>query len=116
MARPMKRLPQSKDPLVTFARDLQALRKKAGDPPLAMMAEHSGLSTATLSNAHAGRKLPTWATVNGYVLACGGDPEHWSARWESLRLVAAGVPGDLCPRGAAPVGARRGPHPLPCCL
>ena len=37
------------------------------------MAEHSGLSTATLSNAHAGKKLPTWATVNGYVQACGGD-------------------------------------------
>ncbi|MFD8621421.1 hypothetical protein [Streptomyces sp. NPDC059513] len=96
MARPMKQLPRTDDPLVTFARDLQALRKKAGDPPLAMMAEHSGLSTATLSNAHAGKKLPTWATVNGYVLACGGDPESWSARWEGLRLAAAGFSGDLC--------------------
>ncbi|GAA0493024.1 hypothetical protein ACFQ2B_00320 [Streptomyces stramineus] len=96
MARPMKQLPQSNNPLVAFARDLQALRKQAGNPPLAMMAEHSGMSTATLSNAHAGKKLPTWATVNGYVLACGGDPESWSARWESLRLAAAGLPGDLC--------------------
>lgn len=96
MARPMNQLPQSDDPLVAFARDLQALRKKAGDPPLAMMAQHSGMSTATLSNAHAGKKLPTWATVNGYVLACGGNPEDWSARWESLRLAAAGVTGDLC--------------------
>nr|CAA51964.1 TRA4 [Streptomyces prasinus] len=86
MARPMNQLPQIDDPLVVFARDLQALRKKADDPPLAMMAQHSGMSTATLSNAHAGKKLPTWATVNGYVLACGGNPEDWSARWESLRL------------------------------
>ncbi len=96
MARPMKQLPRTNDPLVAFARDLQALRKQAGNPSLVMMAEHSGLSTATLSNAHAGKKLPTWATVNGYVLACGGDPESWSARWESLRLAAAGVTGDLC--------------------
>ncbi|WP_345653495.1 hypothetical protein, partial [Streptomyces tremellae] len=95
MARPMNQLPQSSDPLVVFARDLQALRKKAGDPPLAMMAQHSGLSTATLSNAHAGKKLPTWATVNGYVLACGGDPEDWSGRWENLRLIATTLPGDL---------------------
>lgn len=64
MARPMKQLPPSSDPLVAFARDLQALRKD-GDPPPALMAEHHGLSTATLSNAHAGKKLPTWATVNG---------------------------------------------------
>ncbi|MFD3488754.1 hypothetical protein [Streptomyces sp. NPDC058665] len=96
MARPMKKLPPSNDPLVAFARDLQALRKKAGDPPLTLMAEHSGLSTATLSNAHAGRKLPTWAAVNGYILACNGDPEDWSVRWESLRLAAADLPGDLC--------------------
>ncbi|RXS66694.1 hypothetical protein EST92_28485 [Streptomyces sp. TM32] len=95
MARPMKQLPRTNDPLVAFARDLQALRKEAGDPPLALLAEHSGLSTATLSNAHAGKKLPTWATVNGYVLACGGDPEEWSTRWESLRLDAAGISGDL---------------------
>lgn len=96
MARPMKKLPRTNDPLVAFASDLQALRKRAGNPALALMAKHSGLSTATLSNAHAGTKLPTWATVNGYVLACGGDPESWSARWESLRLAAAGLSGDLC--------------------
>ncbi|MFE1408867.1 hypothetical protein ACFW5D_36010 [Streptomyces sp. NPDC058770] len=96
MARPMNRLPQSNDPLTAFARDLQALRKKAGDPPLALMAERSGLSPATLSNAHAGKKLPTWAAVNGYVLACGGDPEDFSPRWERLRLAAAGLSGGLC--------------------
>ncbi|MGW6459927.1 hypothetical protein ACWF94_29035, partial [Streptomyces sp. NPDC055078] len=95
VARPMNRLPQSNDPLVAFARDLQALRKKAGTPPLATMSQHCGISAATLSNAHSGRKLPTWQTVNGYVLACGGDPEEWSLRWESLRLKTAGIPGDL---------------------
>ncbi|WP_329027166.1 hypothetical protein [Streptomyces sp. NBC_00690] len=96
MARPMNPLPPSDDPLITFARDLQTLRKKAGDPQLATMAQQSGISTATLSNAHAGKKLPTWTTVNGYVLACGGNPEDWSARWESLRLATATPPADLC--------------------
>ncbi|WP_159402297.1 hypothetical protein [Streptomyces sp. FR-008] len=91
MARPMNRLPQSNEPLVAFARDLQTLRAKAGNPPLKLMAEHSSLSTATLSNAHAGKKLPTWMTVNGYVLACGGDPKDWIVRWEKLRLAAAGA-------------------------
>ncbi|MGW3957966.1 hypothetical protein ACWEKM_45545 [Streptomyces sp. NPDC004752] len=101
MARPMNRLPHSNDPLVAFARDLQALRKKAGNPPLALMAEHSGLSPATLSNAHAGKKLPSWAAVNGYILACGGDPEDFSQRWERLRLMAAGLCGDLLSRFVA---------------
>jgi len=93
VARPMNRLPHSNDPLVAFARDLQALRKKAGSPPLALMAEHSGLSPATLSNTHAGKKLPTWTAVNGYVLACGGNPEDFSPRWEHLRLPSRGSAG-----------------------
>ncbi|WP_143196924.1 helix-turn-helix domain-containing protein [Streptomyces sp. CB00455] len=95
MARPMNQLPQSDDPLIAFARDLRHLHKKAGSPPLAMMAERSGISAPTLSNAHNGRKLPTWSTVNAYVLACGGDPEEWSPRWESLRLAGAGLSGGL---------------------
>ncbi|MFF5315583.1 MULTISPECIES: hypothetical protein [Streptomyces] len=95
MARPMNPLPQTDDPLVAFARDLQALRKKVGDPPLALMAQHARVSAATLSNAHSGKKLPTWAAVVSYVLACGGDPDEWSDRWQSLRLAEAGPAGDL---------------------
>ncbi|GHJ32335.1 hypothetical protein TPA0910_67680 [Streptomyces hygroscopicus subsp. sporocinereus] len=50
------------------------------------MAQRSGACTASLSDAHNGRGLPTWRTVYGYVRASGDDPAHWRSRWESIRL------------------------------
>ncbi|MGW5442736.1 helix-turn-helix domain-containing protein [Streptomyces asiaticus] len=90
MARPMNPLPASDgqvSPLVAFASALRALRVRAGAPTLAEMAQRSGVCTAALSEAHNGRTLPTWRTVNGYVRACGGNPVLWRSRWESIRLL-----------------------------
>lgn len=89
MARPMNPLPVSAAPLVLFARELRALRKKAGDPPLQDMTQLCGVSPATLSKAQSGVHRPSWSAVVGYVTACGGDPKQWQARWQRLRLSAA---------------------------
>ncbi|MEU5646653.1 helix-turn-helix domain-containing protein [Streptomyces milbemycinicus] len=73
-------------PLVDFASALRTLRCQAGAPTLAEMSKRSGICVASLSEAHNGRALPTWRTVDGYVRACGGDPVLWRSRWEGVRL------------------------------
>ncbi|MER6503704.1 helix-turn-helix transcriptional regulator [Streptomyces sp. NPDC001455] len=89
MARPMNPLPSTDsqdDKLVLFAAGLRALRAKAGSPSLTEMSQRAGISVAALSNAHGGRKTPSWRTVDGYVRACGADGTAWRTRWEAVRL------------------------------
>ncbi|MEU5157756.1 MULTISPECIES: helix-turn-helix transcriptional regulator [Actinomycetes] len=101
MARPMNALPTGDGHdrhLVDFAEALRALRQRASHPSLAEMSERSGVCIASLSGAHNGRTLPTWRTVEGYVRACGADPEPWRSRWENLRLTQR---TDTCDKHAA---------------
>ncbi|MFJ2590857.1 helix-turn-helix domain-containing protein [Streptomyces sp. NPDC087538] len=89
MARPMNPLPvpgPRDDKLVAFAAGLRALRVKAGNPSLTEMSQRAGISVAVLSNAHGGRKMPTWRTVEGYVRACGADGSGWRPKWEAVQL------------------------------
>lgn len=85
MARPMNPLPPSGD-LAAFASALRDLRAAAGTPTLEEMEIRGGVSQASLSQAHGGRKRPTWPTTKGYVTACGGSIHQWRQRWENLRL------------------------------
>ncbi|MFE3775775.1 helix-turn-helix domain-containing protein [Streptomyces sp. NPDC059122] len=97
MARPMNTLPAGDGHdrhLVDFAEALRALRRRAGQPSLAEMSRRSGVCIASLSGAHNGRTLPTWRTSEGYVRACGADPESWRSRWENLRLTQRTETGD----------------------
>ncbi|MFF3735516.1 helix-turn-helix transcriptional regulator [Streptomyces sp. NPDC002476] len=89
MARPMNPLPSTgpqEDKLVLFAAGLRALRVKAGSPSLTEMSQRTGISVAALSNAHGGRKMPSWRTAEGYVRACGAESSIWRTRWEAVRL------------------------------
>jgi transcriptional regulator with XRE-family HTH domain len=102
-------------PVADFARQLRLLRRHAA-LTLRQLAAKTGLSTATLSVAAAGRKLPTWDVTQAYVQACGADTDDWRARWKhaawlSRRAVAPRLA--TAPRrenGAAGLG---GPVPLP---
>jgi lambda repressor-like predicted transcriptional regulator len=90
---------------------------------LRQLAVSTGLSTATLSVAASGQKLPTWEVARAYVQACGGDTGDWRMRWEHAarfsRLPRAMRPSDQA--GQAPGGPARyhhrglpgGPAPLP---
>lgn len=78
-------------PLASFAWDLRALRESAGKVPYRVLAKRAGFCASTLSVAASGAKLPSLDVTLAYVQACGGDPETWQARWQTL---AAQHPSD----------------------
>jgi Helix-turn-helix domain len=71
------------DGLEAFARDLRALRTKAG-LDYTEMAEISHYTMKTLVSAAGGLRLPTLPVAVAYVRACGGDPAEWEERWQKL--------------------------------
>ncbi len=85
MPRPQRDLDPHGGPLVEFARDLRALRTRAGTPKFATMARRTGRSKTALADASAGQHLPRWETVEDFVRACEGDPAAFYDRWFALR-------------------------------
>src|SRR3954466_15135393 len=67
-----------------MAADLRKLRAEAGSPAYRELSRRAHYSTGALSDAAAGRKLPTLAVTLAYVRACGGDVEHWTGRWHEV--------------------------------
>ncbi|RLK58734.1 hypothetical protein [Actinokineospora cianjurensis] len=67
--------------LVGFAEALRELRRLAGSPTYRQLGARAHYSAAALSDAAAGRKLPTLAVTLAYVRACGGDAREWEQRW-----------------------------------
>ena len=78
-------------PLLRFAGDLRRLREKAGSPPYRELGRRANYSAAALSEALAGRRLPSLTVTVAFVRACEGDIDDWTARWREL---AAAAPGD----------------------
>lgn len=74
----------SADPIVRFARDLRALRQRAGNPPYRTLVGVAGFSVSTLAQAAGGRVFPTLAVTSAYVRACGGDAAEWERRWHGV--------------------------------
>ncbi|MFI7015460.1 WD40 repeat domain-containing protein [Streptomyces sp. NPDC050164] len=68
-------------PVQRFAAGLRALREAAGRPTYREMARRAGYGVTTLSQAAAGKQLPTRAVTLAYVKACGGDLAEWERRW-----------------------------------
>ncbi|MEJ2853384.1 MULTISPECIES: XRE family transcriptional regulator [unclassified Saccharothrix] len=71
-------------PVLKFAGDLRRLRRAAGLPSYRELGRLANYSPAALSEAVAGRRLPSLAVTKAFVRACGGDVEQWSARWREL--------------------------------
>ncbi|MFJ5986620.1 helix-turn-helix domain-containing protein [Lentzea sp. NPDC092896] len=67
--------------VLTFARELRSLRERAGSPTYRQLSSVTHYSEAALSQAAAGRKLPTLQVTLAYVRACGGSEEEWERRW-----------------------------------
>ncbi|MEV6423501.1 helix-turn-helix domain-containing protein [Streptomyces sp. NPDC051662] len=90
-----------------FAFELRKVRQQVDGMTYRAMARRTGLSAVTLSQAAAGRKLPTLEVLLAYVSACGGDGEEWERRWhEAVGEEAAQEPppenaGDSPYRGLA---------------
>jgi WD40 repeat protein len=70
--------------VLQFAGDLRLLREKAGRPTYRELSARAHYSTAALSEAAGGRKLPSLAVTVAYVTACGGDAAEWQSRWRSV--------------------------------
>jgi hypothetical protein len=70
---------------VTIAGALRALRDdKAGRPSYRWMAKQVPICQTALARAANGRQQPRWEVVRLYVLACGGDVDHFERLYLSL--------------------------------
>ncbi|MEO3809173.1 hypothetical protein ABGB17_09260 [Sphaerisporangium sp. B11E5] len=71
-------------PLLRFAGDLRRLRQQAGQPSYRELGKRARYSAAALSEAVAGRRLPSLAVTLAFVAACDGDVDAWRDRWRDL--------------------------------
>ncbi|MCE6995061.1 XRE family transcriptional regulator [Saccharothrix sp. S26] len=84
MPRLERPLVEEDTPVRKFAGDLRRLRRDAGLPSYRELGRLANYSPAALSEAVAGRRLPSLAVTKAFVRACGGDVEEWTARWREL--------------------------------
>ncbi|MGI5216091.1 hypothetical protein [Plantactinospora sp. CA-290183] len=96
--------------LLRFAADLRQLRRAAGNPTYRVLARQVHYSVATLSEAAAGRKLPSLAVTLAYVRACGGDVDEWEQRWRMAAAELASGPDAGAPGGPADDPGRDAPY------
>ncbi|MFD6193330.1 WD40 repeat domain-containing protein [Streptomyces sp. NPDC060275] len=93
MGRRERRLDPAAGPVERFAAELRALRDAVGRPTYRTMADKVPFSVTALSQAAAGRQLPTLAVTLAYVDVCGGDPGEWERRWRAASAEAAALAG-----------------------
>jgi hypothetical protein len=67
-----------------FAADLRGLRLASGSPTLARLQSETGVSRSVISDAFAGKYLPSARTVAALVPVLGGDTAVWIARRDAL--------------------------------
>ncbi|MEV8437850.1 XRE family transcriptional regulator [Actinosynnema sp. NPDC051121] len=84
MPRLERPLVEEDTPVRRFAGDLRRLRQVAGLPSYRELGRLANYSPAALSEAVAGRRLPSLAVTRAFVRACGGDVDEWTARWREL--------------------------------
>ncbi|TMR02201.1 helix-turn-helix domain-containing protein [Actinomadura soli] len=89
MPRPQNHLDPQTGPVAAFACTLRDLRDSAVPmPTYREMAKRVHYSVTALSQAAAGRKLPTWEVTQAFVRACGADPAEWLPRWQLAAAVS----------------------------
>ncbi|MGW5053990.1 nSTAND1 domain-containing NTPase [Actinokineospora sp. NPDC004072] len=92
MPRRERPLESEETSLLRFAGDLRRLRGKAGTPTYRELGKRANYSAAALSEAAAGRRLPSLAVTLAYVGACDGDVGQWRARWQEIAAESAAEP------------------------
>ena len=102
MGRPERPVDPTAGPVQRLAHELRELRKAVGNPSYRRMAVVAGFSATTLSQAAAGERLPSLAVVQGYVRACGSDPDEWEPRWREAEAEASRAPAEDVEDGPAP--------------
>ncbi len=90
------------DPIRDFAGELRRLRLDAGSPTLVNLQHRTGISRSVLSDAFAGRTLPTERTVSALVSALDEDPEALLRRRRALARAARESDAATTPSGETP--------------
>ncbi len=67
-----------------LAADLRTLRLDADSPTLVRLQTETGISRSVISDAFAGKYLPSARTIDRLVRACGADPAPWIARRDRI--------------------------------
>lgn len=86
-------------PVAELATGLRAVRERAGSPTYRALATRAGYSPAVLSQAAAGRRMPTWPVLRAFLQACGIQDDEllrWKRRWHET--VAAQEEYSLAPQ------------------
>lgn len=68
-----------------FARHLARLHAQAGAPSRRELAERTGYGKSTISEALAGRRLPTWAVTEALIAVFGTDQDEVRELWVKAR-------------------------------
>lgn len=69
-------------PQLEFAKQLRALRLRAGQPTEGRLATQMGCGRTTVSDILNGRRFPSWELLSALVRACGESPDNWRGLWE----------------------------------
>ena len=80
--RPERTLDPAAGPVASLAAQLRELREDAGRPSYRELARRAFYSHSALSQAAAGRELPSLAVTLAFAQACGGYRDEWTMRWE----------------------------------
>jgi hypothetical protein len=90
-----------------LAAQLRQLREEAGRPSYRQLAGEAYFSHSALSQAAAGRELPSLAVTLAFAEACGGEREEWIARWQEAAAAVGAVaePPGVLTGGAEPAAA-----------
>jgi len=86
--RPEGPLDPAAGPVANLAARLRQLREDAGRPSYRQLARTAHYSHSALSQAAAGRVLPSLAVTLAFAQACDGDREEWIARWHAAAAEA----------------------------
>ncbi|MGW3377420.1 helix-turn-helix domain-containing protein [Streptomyces hydrogenans] len=68
-----------------FASHLQLLLARAGDPSVRQLATKTGYGKSTISDALAGKRLPTWPVAKALGTAFGADVDDLRERWANAK-------------------------------
>jgi hypothetical protein len=79
-----------------FAYELRQLRQRSGAPTYRTLAQQTHYSVTALSQAAAGRALPSLPVLRAFVQACDGDLDAWEKRWHETAQATepTGTPRD----------------------
>lgn len=98
------------DSISEFAAALRALRLEAESPTLSKLQHDTDISRSVLSDAFAGKRLPSARTVDRIVRALDGDAGEWIRRRDALAATMAAPEGQVSDPAPVVSNPRSAPH------